>query len=342
MRIGAISAVAALSVLAGGCARNASVTTGPSTTRLSAPSPGVPGATGDGTGSAADARSESSASTPSNGTADVSAVPVQQELVVVNETLRIETGDVAATLAKIRDLTTRAGGDIASLQVSTSSSQPVYPVPLDGTTSSDSGASPVPLSAYVTVRVPSTAYQAFVARVSGLGRVLYQSESDQDVTQQHVDLKARLDNLKAEEARLRQLFAKAKTVSGMLAVEQELSRVQGDIESMQAQLTYLENQAAMATVMIELTQPRSIVSPAGTDWGTKTALTDSVRAFVDTVNGLIVLLGPVVALLIFVGLPVWLVIWLIRRAMWRRAARATREQAHAQPAGDATEGHPAP
>jgi hypothetical protein len=341
LRIGAVTVVVALSMLVGACARSTTASSGAST-GLVVPTPGATGATGAGSGSAAgsvDLQSGTAVSAaPSNTGADASAVPAQQSLVIVDKTLRIETGDVQATLARIRDLTTRAGGDVASLEVSTASGQPVYPVPLNGASGSDSGASSTPLSAYVTVRVPASAYQAFVASATVLGRVLYQSESAQDVTQQHVDLKARLDNLKAEEARLRQFFAKAKTVSDMLAIEQELSRVQGDIESMQAQVTYLEDQAAMATVTIELTEPQAIVSPAGIDWGTKNTLTDSVRAFVDTLNGLIVVLGPVLAVLVFVGLPVWLVVWVIRRAMHRRrAARAAETPAGIPSASEGAE-----
>ena len=69
-----------------------------------------------------------------------------------------------------------------------------------------------------------------------LGKVLSESSADDDVTQQHVDLKARLTNAKAEEARLRTFFDQAKSVTDMLAIERELARVRGDIESMTAQL----------------------------------------------------------------------------------------------------------
>ena len=47
----------------------------------------------------------------------------------------------------------------------------------------------------------------------------------------------------------------------MLAIERELARVRGDIESMTAQLTTMERQAAMATLTIELVEPKPIVRP---------------------------------------------------------------------------------
>ncbi|MDO8963315.1 MAG: DUF4349 domain-containing protein [Coriobacteriia bacterium] len=257
---------------------------------------------------------------PTAGSGDVAA-PGQTKLVIVNKTLRIETDDVNAALDKIRSLARRDGGDIANMQVSTSNDQPIYRPMAEGTDpsgSTDSG----PLRAYVTVRVPSKTYQAFVADAVKLGRVLSQSESADDVTQQHVDMQARLDNLRAEQVRLRQMFAKARNVSEMLEVERELARVQGEVESLKAQIDYLERQAAMATVTIELAEPKPLVRPAGIDWGVGTAVTDSIRAFVGTLNVLIVMLGPAIAVLLFVVLPVWLVVRAIVRTVKRRKARS--------------------
>lgn len=265
------------------------------------------------------------------------AAPGQTKLVVVNKTLRLETADVQAALSKISDLAKKAGGDIANMQVSTSNDQPIYrPMPADQTGASTAQGGP--LQAYVTVRVPAKTYAEFVDAASKLGRVLFQSESSDDVTQQHVDMQARLGNLQAEVARLREMFAKARNVREMLDVEQELARVQGEVESLQAQIKYLERQAAMATVTIELAEPKPIVRPAGTDWGVGTALTDSIRAFVNTLNVLIVILGPVLALLVFVALPVVLVVWLIvrsaRRRSLRRAAAAAVAEDDETPAGE--------
>lgn len=259
------------------------------------------------------------------------------KLVVVNKTMRIETAKVDEAIAKIRELVKRDGADISSMQVATAVDEPIYrdPMPLaDGSTGQESS---VPLRAYVTIRVPSDRYAAFIADAAKLGRVLTESESSDDVTQQHVDMQARLDNLKAEQVRLRQLFAKATTVKDMLAVEQELTRVQGEIESMKAQIDYLDRQAARATVTLELTEPAAIGRPAGIDWGVRTAFTDSIRAFVSTMNGLIVLLGPALALLVFVGLPILLIVWLVVRGTRRHAGRVAAEKPAEEDAAGTTE-----
>jgi hypothetical protein len=250
---------------------------------------------------------------------DASQIPAADKLIVRNKTLRIEVGKVPDAVASIRALATKEGADITQLQVATSSDEPIYRPMTGDPASTDSG----PLQAYVIVRVPADRYAAFIEEAAKLGTVRYQAESTDDVTQQHIDLKARLDNLRAQELRLREFFAKAKNVTEMLQIENELSRVRGEIESLAAQVAYLERQAAMATVSIELTEPKALVRPSGIDWGVGTAFTNGVRAFVGTLNVLIVLLGPALALALFIGAPAYLIIRaLLRRSKKRAAARA--------------------
>ena len=306
-------------------------------------SPGVPSVEGDskttsdGYGGIAPSAAPADASRAGGSTPSATSV---QKLIVVNKTMLIETAKVDEAIVKIRALVARDGAEIQSMQVSTAVDQPIYrePVPLaDG---SVNGSSSGPLRAYVTVRVPSDKYPAFIADAAKLGTVLTESETSDDVTQQHVDMKARLGNLTAEQGRLRQLFAKATSVKDMLAIEQELTRVQGDIESMQAQINYLERQASMATVTLELSEPKAIVTPSGIDWGVQTAFTGSIRAFVGTMNVLIVILGPVLALLLFIGVPAFLVLWLVLRAAKRRRSRragATATDVTDEPAAPVTD-----
>jgi hypothetical protein len=248
---------------------------------------------------------------------DAASVPASQRLIVRNKTMRIEVDAVSTAIDKLRAMASRDGADITQMQVATATDEQIYAPMAQGDTSNTSGAA---LRAYMTIRVPAAKYQAFIDEAAKLGTVLLQTETTDDVTQQHIDLSARLDNLKAEELRLRDFFAKAKNVSEMLQIERELSRVRGEIESMAAQVAYLERQAAMATVTVELTEPKPLVRPSGIDWGVGTAFTDSVRAFVGTLNVLIVMLGPILALGAFVVLPALL----IARFVWR-SVRKRRE-----------------
>ena len=333
--IGALALIVGLGII-GGCSQSPLGTTGTSAGPSSSAARGsvvAPGAPSESLPSAVKSGTSTGGSGSSTGSSGSSAALAR--LIVVNKTLLLlQATSVDRTMAKVRALAARYGGDIADLQVSTRTDQPVAaPTPA---TVSESGPAPAAtsdsaLQAYVVVRIPVANYNDFTAQASNLGRVVSQSESAQDVTQQHVDLKARLGNLRSEQAALRVMFRRAGSIRDTLLVEQELARVQGDIESLQGQIDYLENQAALATITIEIAEPQPIVRPAGTDWGVGAAVTKSVRAFVDTLNILIEVLGPLLALVLFLVLPIALLVWLGRVLLrkWRLRSRIQPAASHA-------------
>jgi hypothetical protein len=313
----------------------ASVQTAPGPT-MSTPSAGSAGKSAAG----APATSESAVAplpTPGASGADASTVPAEQRLIVRNKTLRLEVKDVPGAIDKLRALAASSKADITDMQVATSPDTPIYrAVPIDSNNGVNSATSPEALSAYLTVRVPAADFQRFVDDASKLGRLLYQAESASDVTQQHIDLAARLTNLRAEEARLRDFLNAARNVTEMLAVESELNRVRGDIESMSAQLAYLERQAALATVTFELVEPQAIVRPAGTDWGWNQTFTDAIRAFVNVVEGIIVVTGALLPLALLALAAFFIIRALVRRSRKRRAAKAEAVAAPAATTAAAT------
>lgn len=218
-------------------------------------------------------------------------------LVIRNKTLRLEVDDTAAAVGSVRDLARRHQAIVTDMQVATDDDGYVVREAGDGTG----------LRGWVTVRVPADDFEAFIDEVSKLGTVRFQAESSTDVTQEHVDMSARLENLRAEEKRLREFFDAAKDVKDMLAIETELNRVRGEIESLDAQVKYLERQAAMATVTVELVEPRPVVQT----WGVGEAFADGIRGAVGLVNLLLTILvasSPlwVTALVLFFPIRAWI------------------------------------
>lgn len=251
---------------------------------------------------------------------------VAEPLIIKNKTMRVEVKAVEKAIEEIRALAARHGGSITGLNVATDDEQPIYRPDTTGYTDTSVG-----LRGWITVRVPVDKFDAFVADVSGVGTVKSQSESAEDVTQQHVDLKARLDNLRAEEKRLREFFASAKSVNDMLAIERELSRVRGEIESLDAQVQYLERQAAMATVTVELTEPKPVIRPEGQSWGFVDAITTGFRGAAATVKILIVIALTLLPLIV-IGVALY---YLVRGIIRRRRARKAGAQAHTASGHDA-------
>lgn len=255
----------------------------------------------------------------------------QGRMIIRTKVLRLDVGSTPDTVTAIREFTRTHSGSVSEMQVATDSDDWIYHRDEYGNPVGDGTA----LRGWVTVKVPSESYEDFVADVAGLGTIKYQSESTSDVTQEHVDLSARLENLRAQEARLRDFFDAAKDVKEMLAIEEELGRVRGDIESLDAQITYLERQAAMATVTIELTEPRAVVRPGGESWGFVDAITTGVRGAAGVLTWLLTAL--------LATSPLWIagvVLFFPIRAFVRRRARKSGAAAAPAPtpetAGTAT------
>jgi len=106
--------------------------------------------------------------------------------------------------------------------------------------------------AYVVAKVPSEKLEDFMEKVRGLGKVSSEETSVRDVTEQYIDLEARLENAKREEERLLEILKMAKTVDEVLKVEEYLKRIREEIERLEAQKKYLERRVEYATVFIEI------------------------------------------------------------------------------------------
>ncbi|SDF54089.1 protein of unknown function [Methanolobus vulcani] len=153
---------------------------------------------------------------------------------------------------------------------------------------------------YVIVRVPESEYSSFLEDVGELGEVTSKSVSAQDVTEEYIDVSARLDNLERQESRLQDILNMTETVEDVLAVEKELERVRGEIESLTGRLNYLDDRIEFSTISIRVTEPRPITR----SWGIRDAISESVNGFISMINALIILIGyllPLVIVLIFFG-----------------------------------------
>ncbi|HVP12756.1 MAG TPA: DUF4349 domain-containing protein [Phycisphaerae bacterium] len=102
----------------------------------------------------------------------------------------------------------------------------------------------------ISIRVPAAAYSDAEARVESLGRVTSRQLEAADVTEEYVDLEARLKNAMAVRERLSALLAKAETVQAALEVEKELNRVGEEIERLQAKIELLKSRVAYSTITV--------------------------------------------------------------------------------------------
>jgi len=117
-------------------------------------------------------------------------------------------------------------------------------------------------SADLTLRVPARTFKTAVASLEALGTVTYRNIEGEDVTEQYIDVEARLKNKIVLRDRLKQLLEKATDVKDVLAIETELNRVQADIDSMEGRIKSLKGQVEYATVTLSL-ERKPILGPVG-------------------------------------------------------------------------------
>lgn len=227
-------------------------------------------------------------------------------LVIKRTTIRLEVKDVNAAFQAVAEIAAKHKGFITNSTIYSPGGAPVNPA--KPTPEARSG----PLQGMIVVKIPVERFGTAVKEMKDLGEIRSEEESAEEVTEQHIDLTARLRNLKRQEERYLEILKSAVKVEEMLKVEQQLVRIRGEIESLQAQVEYLEKTAAMATITLELIEPGSVAAPL-VRWGLRDALTTAVRSFIAVFNFLIIAVGAVAPLVITGGLT-----WLGVRALQKR------------------------
>lgn len=117
-------------------------------------------------------------------------------------------------------------------------------------------------SARLTLRIPARIFKTTVSDLENLGTVTSRNIEGEDVTEQYIDIAARLKNKMVLRDRLQQLLAKAEQVKDILAIETELNRVQADMDSMEGRINSLKGQVEFATVDLSLSR-KPILGPLG-------------------------------------------------------------------------------
>jgi hypothetical protein len=264
----------------------------------SAPVPAERAANGEAQYGPAGTEAPAPAATPASGSSGNAAVPGQ--FIIRSGTLELEVADVDASAVAARDLVQAAGGYVSAS---------------DEVTKEDVH------TATITYRVPVDRWQEIVTALRGLAaKVVRENTQAEEVTSQVIDLNARIENLRASEASIREIMGRAGTINDVLAVQERLQGVQEQIERLVAQQQDLTGRAALATLAVTWRNPTPIIPAVTTAQSGCNLGAEIDRALAQTVHA-----GQVVASflvwLVFVGVPVIgpiilvivLLAWAVRR-----------------------------
>jgi hypothetical protein len=180
-------------------------------------------------------------------------------------------------------------------------------------------------SAYMTIRVPNDQFDAARVAIEALAKhVNSESVQGDDVTEQYTDLSARLTAAKAQETQYLTILASAKTVGDVLAVQEHLASVRADIESLQGQITYLDNRTSLSTISVSISEEPSGAVPTSDkfDLGRDAALAwafliASTEKFLSAAVWVLIVGAPIAVLALIAAL----IAYALRNRSHRSAAR---------------------
>jgi hypothetical protein len=179
------------------------------------------------------------------------------------------------------------------------------------------------LTATITLRVPAdtATYQATLDRLRSLAdRVVDEQSQAQDVTEQYVDLDARLRSLKTSEESMLALLSKAQKIDDILQIQRELTNVRSQIEQIQGRKQVLERQSDLATINLTIREAGAFTRPG---WSPGSTAEEAVRALGSALRGLATL-----AIWLAIFSPIWggflLIVYVAVRLVIHFARRTSR------------------
>jgi len=241
--------------------------------------------------------------------AQLTALPPAGQAIVYTASLTVRAADVRAAAARATQLASSAGGYVSSETARFSHRHPA-----DGTIS-------------IQLKIPVAGYQATLAALSArLGTRVSLSQRAQDVTQTVADVTSRVASARAAIVQLRQLLARAGTVSSLLMVQDQINAQEAALEALQSQQRALAHETTYGTVSVLLVSRPAppAARPVKIAGGFTAGLATGWRALREVTSWLLTGVGALLPFLVFViaagygGLRGWR--WLGRRRSGPRPA----------------------
>ena len=183
--------------------------------------------------------------------------------------------------------------------------------------------------ATISIGIPVDGFENALTRLRGLAiKVVDETASGQDVTDQYVDLQSQLTNLEATRARIQDFLKDAKTVDEALQINQQLSDIEAQIEQIKGRMNFLSDRSAFSTITVNFEPEFPILTPTPTSTAYPTATPVAWKpgdqfneakntvtvAYQGIANFLIWLLVVIVPIL----LPPLLILWILWKLLNRK------------------------
>jgi len=185
----------------------------------------------------------------------------------------------------------------------------------------------------LVVRVPSNQFGNAFDEIKQLaGNTPAEQVTSQDVTEDFIDLEARIKTQKALEVQFLEIMRQAHKIEDALEVQRQIAEVRTEIEKLEGRKRFLENRSSLSTINVNIQTPKPVITVTQSGFGhsLREAVSDSITLASDMVLFFARFLIMMVPVLLFVFLPIGLGV----RYVIRRAKRVRLAQALATPAAD--------
>jgi len=173
----------------------------------------------------------------------------------------------------------------------------------------------------LVIRVPASQFNTVMEQVRAVGvRIIQEKVTGQDVTEEFMDLEARIKNQKALELQFLEIMKRAGKVEDALSVQRELADVRTEIEKLEGRRRFLENQSSLSTINVTLQPPTQIVNATGFWYSVRTAFSDGVDVAVGIILFFIRAIIALAPIFVLIVLPLAVLARLGIRVVRRRKA----------------------
>ncbi len=222
--------------------------------------------------------------------------------IIKNGEMRLAVEDTAVAVSRITQIAADAGGYLLSSRA---------------WTQEDAATGEAHRYASITLSVPSDRFEEALNRLRGLAvRVVDETASGEDVTDQYVDLQSQLKNYQATRDRIRGFLDQAQSVEEALKVNEQLAAVEAEIERIQGQINYLAGRSAFSTIAVNIEPdlPPLVAAPepAPEVWSANATFIEASAAlqivaqrFADLLIWFGVVILPFILLILLVAWPIW-------------------------------------
>jgi hypothetical protein len=215
-------------------------------------------------------------STPSQSGSGTSGIDTK---VIKTAYLTIEVNDVPGSVETLKNLAAQKGGYLSSTNI-----QKNYNNRLSGS---------------VILRVPAAEFENALAGVKAIGTVKSVSTQGQDVTETYVDLQAQKISFQNQLAQYNEIMKKAVKVEDVITVQQQIDRVQTELNRLEGRLKYLDSQIDFSTISVNLQEPEPVGGETGHNF--ISTINEGIAGFFGMIDAIIIILFTVLPLIIVGG-----------------------------------------